>query len=43
MSEWYIVRNAAEIDSPSLLIYRERVVENLVKAVEKTVHGWRKQ
>jgi D-serine deaminase-like pyridoxal phosphate-dependent protein len=31
--EWYKIQNTNEIDSPALLIYKERVKQNIIKAI----------
>lgn len=33
MEDWYYIKNVDEIDSPSLVIYRERVAENIRTAI----------
>ncbi len=34
LNPWYIVQNESEADSPSLLIYKERVQQNILKMID---------
>lgn len=34
IKHWYELNDASEVDSPALLVYEERVVDNIQKAIE---------
>lgn len=41
MAAWYEIEHVSEIDSPSLLIYRQRVKRNIQRVIEEAGDVWR--